>query len=271
MMKENLNRKAKCWSEQEISFLIRNYGKIPTKEIASYLKRTVNGVLWKASNMRDILKPLKSEKKWTDEEDDYLRNYYKYKTNREIAKDLNRTLASIKGRNQFLQLRKSENRGKYKKGNVPFNKGTKGLMKPNKTSFKKGNIPHNTKYDGCVTIRRDTKTGREYKYIRLSLGVWREYHRQLWEDFIGPIPPGGVVRFIDGYSLNCSLDNLMLITKKKNLEYNNRSDARIAAYLANGNKELKEIYLMNPDLIELKRQSIYLARSIKNGIRKKAG
>lgn len=29
----------------------------------------------------------------------------------------------------------------YKKGNIPWNKGTKGIMKSNKTSFKKGNIP----------------------------------------------------------------------------------------------------------------------------------
>ena len=31
----------------------------------------------------------------------------------------------------------------FKKGGIPWNKGTKGLMKKNKGSFKKGNIPWN--------------------------------------------------------------------------------------------------------------------------------
>ena len=33
----------------------------------------------------------------------------------------------------------------FKKGFTPWNKGTKGIMKPNSTSFKKGQIPWNKK------------------------------------------------------------------------------------------------------------------------------
>lgn len=36
------------------------------------------------------------------------------------------------------------NLGLFKKGVAPWNKGTKGLMRPNKTSFKKGVVPWNT-------------------------------------------------------------------------------------------------------------------------------
>ena len=36
------------------------------------------------------------------------------------------------------------NKGSFKKGLTPWNKGTKGVMKVNKTSFKKGVLPWNT-------------------------------------------------------------------------------------------------------------------------------
>jgi len=34
-------------------------------------------------------------------------------------------------------------KGEFKKGQEPWNKGTSGVMKPNKTSFKKGQVAHN--------------------------------------------------------------------------------------------------------------------------------
>jgi hypothetical protein len=54
--------------------------------------------------------------------------------------------------------------GSFEKGQEPWNKGTKGIMKPNKTSFKKGLVPWNKGKEGCYTEEqlrryRDSHTG----------------------------------------------------------------------------------------------------------------
>ena len=49
-------------------------------------------------------------------------------------------------------------KGQFKKGVVPFNKGTKGVMKPNKTSFKKGRkAPPNAFKKGQVAPMKGKK------------------------------------------------------------------------------------------------------------------
>lgn len=89
------------------------------------------------------------------------------------------------------------------------------------TQFKKGQLPYNTKYDGCITVRSDG-----YKYIRLAMNKWVLYHRYVWEQAYGPIPPGMILVFKDRNPLNCDLGNLELITRSENLRRNsNRKKA----------------------------------------------
>lgn len=54
-------------------------------------------------------------------------------------------MPGVKGRSGVYPRTKThnENLSKALKGHIPWNKGTKGLVKPNKTSFKKGQIPWN--------------------------------------------------------------------------------------------------------------------------------
>lgn len=112
---------------------------------------------------------------------------------------------------------------RFKPGNVPFNKGTKGLTGRNRTSFKKGQQPHNTKHDGAVTVRTDS-SGTAYKYTRIKSGKWVLYHRHLWEQANGPIPEGHILVFRDRDPMNCELDNLELITRSENLRRNYNRD-----------------------------------------------
>lgn len=118
-----------------------------------------------------------------------------------------------------------------KKGATPINKGKKlteycspeAIERMKATQFKKGNLPANTAgADGEIRIRFDhpRQGGKAYKYIRLSLSKWVLYHRYLWEQVNGAIPPKHVLRFKDGDSLNCELDNLELITFEQNMELN---------------------------------------------------
>lgn len=117
------------------------------------------------------------------------------------------------------------NSGYFKKGGIPYNKGTKGIMKPNKTSFKRGNLPHNTKKVGTITTVKD-KGG--YLYMRIKIAEpnkWQMLHAYIWESKHGKIPKNHCVIFKDKNTLNVRLDNLMLVSRAElarlNQKYSN--------------------------------------------------
>lgn len=113
-----------------------------------------------------------------------------------------------------------DNLGRFKPGHKPANKGTKGLMKPNKTSFRNGHIPHNTKYDGAISYRTHKRSNKTYAYIRVEKGKWELLHRYIYKKEYGEIPPGYVIRFKDGNTLNCKIENLECISRKENRNRN---------------------------------------------------
>lgn len=107
----------------------------------------------------------------------------------------------------------------FKPGMKPWNKG---IIKPyvggEATRFKKGNLPHNTKFDGAIRIQPD-KSGRSYKYIRISKGNWMPLHRYIWMQVYGD-PASNIVRFKDGNTMNCDIENLTLISRGQNAALN---------------------------------------------------
>lgn len=105
------------------------------------------------------------------------------------------------------------NNGCFKKGSVPANKGTKGLMKANKTSFSPGNRPLNSKKVGSISTRRD-KNGSLYMHIKIEeQNKWQMLHVYIYENKHGKIPKGYCVIFKDKNTLNTRLDNLMLVSR----------------------------------------------------------
>ena len=114
--------------------------------------------------------------------------------------------------------------GYFKKDHRPWNKGTVGLTKANKTSFKKGAIPPN--YRSIGSERIDMKDG--YLYVKvsdapspgLSRFGWRLKHQLLWEQYNGPIPTGYNVIFADRNKRNFDIDNLILVSDAELLEMN---------------------------------------------------
>lgn len=114
--------------------------------------------------------------------------------------------------------------GHFEKGLKPWNAGTKGVMKPNRTSFKKGRTPANRKpighervcsKNGYVLVKVDQVnpyTGHQGRY--------RAKHIVIWEEANGEIPKGMIVRFKDGNNLNCHIDNLQLVSRALNLRLN---------------------------------------------------
>lgn len=121
-----------------------------------------------------------------------------------------------------LGIFSSTNTGRFQKGSVPPNKGTKGLMKANKTSFKHGDIPQNKKEVGSIT-RRTFKNGYTYSLIKVvEPDKWQMLHAYVWEQAYGKIPKGFCVIFKDKNPENVHLDNLMLVSRNELVRLNQK-------------------------------------------------
>jgi hypothetical protein len=241
------------------------------KAVTSLAKRL--GVV-KAETYKKI--PIDSP--WNDEIDNKLRDLYADTPNPELARMFNTTVSSIKNRSKLLNIYKSEafmkeHSGKFKKGMHTWNKGVKGYMGANSGSFKKGNQPSNTKHDNAISIRNDG--GRKYKFIRISKSVWKPLHVYKYEKKYGPIPEGHILIFKNRDTLDCSLSNIRLISREQHIEETRQSDSFIAKSMAikkgfkgKYDKELKDLIMKRPDLIEVKRVQLKLNKEIKNARRK---
>lgn len=122
-------------------------------------------------------------------------------------------------------LYQGEQKGVFQKGIIPHNKGKKMssdvYKKVSKTFYKKGNEPHNTKYDGCLSYRKESDT-LNYWYIRLSKSKWVLLQRYVYEQYYNvKLKSNQIVRFKDGNTSNLSIENLELISRTKNLLLNN--------------------------------------------------
>jgi len=174
---------------------------------------------------------------WTKKEDNLLRQYYSDNPTEIVAILLNRTLFGVYGRANNLGLKKSETFAtsplsgrnpklgempssiihRFKKGHTPWNKGKKGICLGGQAGwFLKGHLPKNTKEDGVISIRKDSK-GNFYKWIRITRAHWIPLHRHIWELSHGPIKRGFNIQFKDGDAMNCTLENLEIISKKQNM------------------------------------------------------
>ena len=141
--------------------------------------------------------------KYTKEQKEFLINNNYMKTAKELAEMFNKkfkmnlTPQNVKNFRGNYKLN-SGLTGRFEKGNVPFNKGTKGLMKANKTSFKKGNMPPNHKNVGYERINVDG-------YVEIKVkepNIFKLKHRIIYEQNYGKIPKGHKVVFADGNKLN---------------------------------------------------------------------
>ena len=112
--------------------------------------------------------------------------------------------------------------GRFKPGSTPYNKGWKqadymsqeAIEKTEATRFKAGHLPHN--YRPVGTVVHNT-AGYLVRKIA-DPDQWEFVHRAVWEEHHGPIPEGMLVSFKDGDKDNCSIENLMLISRSDNLE-----------------------------------------------------
>ena len=203
---------------------------------------------------------------WTPEEEAIIRECYPDTDTLELAGRLGVTVKQLYHKAVKLKVTKSEKyveklnekasaivteRGResrFKKGQRAHNKGKKmspeTYAKLSANMFKKGIVPHNTKYDGCITVRVDTRTQIPYQYIRLSKGKWEQYHRVVWEQAHGPVPAGFIIRFKDGDTMNASLDNLEMVSRSQNAVDNRWKVNKLPA-------ELQETFRLRTEIKKL--------------------
>lgn len=169
---------------------------------------------------------------------DIIKKRYPFEHTKNIAKDLNMSENAVYNRAFYMNLKKDpqylkttqfqkgSNVGlatQFKPGNVPTNKGKKmskeTYEKVSKSFFKKNNKPANWMPNGTLNWRID-KCNRRYQYIKISNCNWKLYSRYVWEQAHGDIPKGMIIIFADKNTENCNLDNLRMISYKKNMLIN---------------------------------------------------
>lgn len=113
--------------------------------------------------------------------------------------------------------------GWYQREHTPGNKGKtideymspETCAKVRASAFKKGHVPVNRMSIGSERITKD-----KYRIVKVQNegGLWDRWkfvHRMTWEQANGPVPDGCCICFKDGNSLNCNLDNLVLIKRSE--------------------------------------------------------
>ena len=159
---------------------------------------------------------------WSDEEKIYLKEITSGRHYKEIQKLMNKkfdyqfSIGQIKSAIERYKLNTGFT-GRFEKGRVPFNKGTKGMTKANKTSFKKGQVPKNKRPVGSERVNVDG-----YAEIKVAEPKkWRLKHRVLYEKYHDiKLNRNDVVIFADGDRTNMSKENLSLITRQELLKLN---------------------------------------------------
>jgi hypothetical protein len=178
----------------------------------------------------------------------------------------------------LIEQRKKESQ--IQPGHVPPNKGKRQVDYMSKeaieatraTRYKKGDLPLNTLYDGAIVVRHNHKErgNKPYKWIRISQAKWKMLHVYNWEKKYGPVPAGHIIVFKNGDTMKCGVRNLQCITRQQHMANTRDKDEYIATTMAQKkgkrgkryDKELYEKLLKNPELLDLKRQSLKLKRAI---------
>ncbi|EHL19440.1 hypothetical protein HMPREF9628_00161 [Peptoanaerobacter stomatis] len=158
--------------------------------------------------------------KYEKEHIEFIKENYSQKTARELANMFNEYFHANINRNSIKSLMyrngikfNHNNKGEFKKGNIPYNKGKKmskeQYEKCKATMFKKGNIPKNYKQVGSERITKDGYTEIKTEYPN----VWKLKHRVIYEQHYGKLNKNEVVIFADGNRENFEIDNLIKVTR----------------------------------------------------------
>jgi len=189
--------------------------------------------------------------RYTQEEVQYIITHYATTTNAELGRVLGRHpdriatkahLMGLKKDKGFLieQAKKRPNKGQFKKGLVPFNKGQK-LSKETKdklkaTMFKCGNRPHN-----ALNVGDESEDKDGYLWLKVAEpSIWKPKHHVAFGE---EVPAGFKVIFIDGNKRNFERSNLALLSDADLMRQNtmHRSPPELISLIRTVNKLKKRV------------------------------
>jgi hypothetical protein len=151
---------------------------------------------------------------YSEEVRNFIGDHYKGTGHKDMAELLNNTFGisftkeQVKGYYGRFNL-DSGLTGQFPKGNIPFNKGKKGIGGWEPTQFKKGQAPVNYRPVGSERTNVDG-------YVEIKVAdpnKWRLKHQVIWESVNGPIPKGYAVIFGNSNTSNLDINNLILVTR----------------------------------------------------------
>ncbi len=230
------------YDNKQLDFLRKAYASMPVRDLVVLFNKRF-GLNKTASQIRSTFKNhhitcgrkhkdrfIIRHRIYTDEQIQFLKGNCSNHSRREMTMFFNeifntsKTLGQIKGaiNNRHIQ---SGRTGYFPKGHIPFNAGTKGLMKRNSGTFKKGNIPGNITPLGTERLSKDGYIEIKIKERNPYTGCQTRYklkHIYIWEQANGPVPESHVVVFKDGDKSHCTLDNLILISRAELLRLNQK-------------------------------------------------
>lgn len=152
---------------------------------------------------------------------EYIRDNYIGCAGNEMAVKLNQIFGTDYTGKQIRSFYKNNKlnsglTGCFEKGHESPTKGMKGIHFSPQTEFPKGHTPHNHLPVGTEIVHPD---GYHYRKIQ-EPNIWRSVHRLIWEESNGEIPEGMKIVFLDRNPLNCSIENLCLVSSAELVRLN---------------------------------------------------
>lgn len=236
------------WEQWEEDILVANWN-IPMRELLSFLpNRNRKTIYWK---MGVLGYNRETFKRYSSEEDVFIKENYKQKGNFEIGRILKRTAKSISKRMIILGLKRTDLDLKF-------------LAKTNRGCFKQGKISEKEISQGHLRLNFDDSSNRNFydikigkKFVRLSRYLYENYNNVKLND-------QEIVFHLDGDSMNVLKENLVKINRAELLGKNiNSDDAFIQRIFRIKDKDLIErIKNEMPEVVTLKRNTIKLNQKI---------
>lgn len=225
------------WTAESERYLKAVYKTLSDEQIQLKLRHkfnlnfTTGSIKAKREKLKLLRGRIYAPKIYTEEVVEFIKQNYKEHDNIELANLINKRF-NLNLTNNAIQMFKTNykrryginlssgiNKGCIKKGNIPWNKGTKGICKPNSGCFKKGNISAN---NVPIGTERKNKNGYIEIKVRDACGNknWELKQRYLYEKQFGKIPSKHKVIFADGNIYNFEIDNLILVSNGEELKMN---------------------------------------------------
>lgn len=239
----------KKWTDAEIEIL-HQYAFSPMRELLQMLPgRNRKNVYWKLGVLGYNRE---TYKRYSIEEDDFIRNNYAEFGNRYIAKQLLRTEKSITKRMIVLGLKRSDEQLSVMRGK-------------NSGCFKKGRKSEKEFGQGVLQLCFDERSGNSYYNIKIGKKFVR-FSRYLYEQFYGEkLTSNDIVYHVDGNSMNLLKENLVKINRLDLMQRNINSDDAFLKriFRINDAVVIEKIKKEMPELIAVKKAAFKLNKEIK--------